>query len=282
MTIFFEQISSTIEGCFSEISIDLAGKRIKNVALVGTISKNNRRYLPGALMAGVSKYEGAKVFIDHPSPADERRGFRSARDLAGKIENARFDGGKIRGDIKLLNNEGGRLAFEIAANMPGIAGMSHNAYGKFRRENGMEIVESIERVVSVDVVTEPATNDGFFEAGAEQPQHAAIFKLLSESGLPEVAITEAFRNGLLNLAEQEGFEEKVLAAIQERRDFVKSCQEAGDGGGVSDPVDDYLNAVQRRACSDDHVVPCEGIRHRIKRDPKQIELEQLSRELKDD
>jgi len=158
-----EQIKSEFTGCFREISIDSAANVIRNVALVGQISKNGRRYTKAALQGGAELYNNVRVYLDHPHREDERRGWRSVRDLAGKIENARFDGQKIRGNIQLLNNEGGKLTFELANRMPEIAGMSHNAFGKYHRENGQEVVESIERVVSVDVVTEPATNDGFFE-----------------------------------------------------------------------------------------------------------------------
>jgi len=158
------QIKTEFEGCFAEVSVDKSAMTLRNVALCGLVSKNNRTYTREALQSGASKYEGVRVYLDHPSKESERQGWRSVRDLAGKIENARFDGSKVRGDIVLLGNEGGKLTFELANQMPEIAGMSHNAFGKYRREDGQEIVESIERVVSVDVVTEPATNDGFFES----------------------------------------------------------------------------------------------------------------------
>jgi len=163
-----ENIKTEFDGCFREITVDDTGKIIRNAALAGLVSRNHRRYTKEALSGGASRYNGVRVYIDHPSKEDERQGWRSVRDLAGQIENARFDGSKVRGDIKLLNNDGGKLTYEIATNMPNIAGMSHNAFGKYHRENGEEVIESIERVVSVDVVIEPATNDGFFEAYQKQ------------------------------------------------------------------------------------------------------------------
>lgn len=159
-----KKLNNIFEGVFTEISVDSESRTIRNAALVGQVSRNGRRYLPEALKAGAAKYEGTKVYVDHPDKNDENRGWRSVKDLAGKIENVRFDGQKIRGDIKLLSNAGGTLAFDIATSMPDVAGMSHNAFGKTRTENGVEIIESIERVISVDLVTEPATNNGFFEA----------------------------------------------------------------------------------------------------------------------
>jgi len=158
-----KEIKNQFDGAFSEITIDSEKMIIRNAALVGQVSRNGRRYTVEALKGGVSKYEGSKVYIDHPDDRDEKRGWRSTRDIAGKIENVRFDGQKIRGDLNLLSTDGGKLTYEIATKMPEIAGMSHNAFGRFHKENNEEVVESIDKVVSVDVVTEPATNNGFYE-----------------------------------------------------------------------------------------------------------------------
>jgi len=180
-----KEIKNQFDGAFAEVSVDTEQRIIRNAALVGQVSKNGRRYTAEALKNGVDKYEGAKVYLDHPSEADEKRGWRRIRDLAGKIENARFDGQKIRGDIRLINTDGGKLAFEIATSLPDIAGMSHNAFGKYRRENGVEVVESIDKVVSVDVVTEPATNNGFYESD-----------LNSNKGVQEMDYTQVTMVGL--------------------------------------------------------------------------------------
>lgn len=175
-----ENIKSEFAGCFAEVSIDSASMVLRNVALVGQISKNGRRYTREALQGGAELYNNVRVYLDHPHREDEQRGWRSVRDLAGKIENAHFNGTKVRGDIVLLGNEGGKLTFELANSMPDIAGMSHNAYGKYHRENGEEIVESIERVVSVDVVTEPATNNGFFESILNRGDNGMDIKQIAE------------------------------------------------------------------------------------------------------
>jgi hypothetical protein len=180
-----QKIYEQFDGAFAEISINSEKMIISNVALVGQISRNGRRYTIEALKGGVSKYEGVKVYIDHPSSEDEKRGWRSTRDLAGKVENARFDGHKIRGDVHLLSTDGGKLAYEIATSVPDIAGMSHNAFGNYHKEDGVEVVESIEKVVSVDVVTEPATNNGFFEAENNKGVTKMDYKEVTMVGLKE-------------------------------------------------------------------------------------------------
>jgi len=175
-----ENIRTEFEGCFSEISIDNAGDFIRNVALVGQISKNGRTYTREALSTAAGLYNNVRVYIDHPDRDSERRGWRSVRDLAGKISNARFDGSKIRGDIELLGGDGGKLISQIASSMPEIAGMSHNVYGKYHREDGVEVVESIDKVVSIDVVTEPATNAGFFESILQKGEEMSLKEIAKE------------------------------------------------------------------------------------------------------
>jgi len=220
------EIKNQFDGAFLEISVDTEKRIIKNAALVGQISRNGRRYTGEALKGGVDKYEGAKVYIDHPNESDEKRGWRSTRDLAGKIENARFDGGKIRGDIRLLNTEGGKLAYEIASNVPDIAGMSHNAFGKFHRENGVEVVESIEKVVSVDVVTEPATNNGFYENKLNDSKGKGVPEM-DYSEVTMVGLKEA-RKDLVNTLMEDGKESRnaeVEKIIKENEGLKKEKDE---------------------------------------------------------
>jgi len=212
-----QELKSQFDGAFSEISVDAEKRIIKNVALVGQISKNGRRYTIEALKGGISKYEGVKIFTDHPNEAEEKQGWRSTKDIAGRVENVRFDGSKVRGDLNLLDTEGGRLTYEIATKMPDIAGMSHNAFGKYHREDGVDVVESIDRVVSVDIVTEPATNNGMFEnldKGVSQMDYSQVTMV----GLKEA------RKDLVDTLMNEGKElrnDEVQEIIKENEDLKK-------------------------------------------------------------
>lgn len=212
------------DGAFSEISIDTEKKIIKNVALVGQISRNGRRYRLEALQGGVGKYEGAKIYIDHASENDEKQGWRSARDLAGKVLNPRFEGNKIRGDVHALNTDGGSLLFELATNAPEIAGMSHNAFGKYHKEDGVEVVESIDKVVSVDVVTEPATNNGFFESDNNNSKGV---KTMDYKEVTMVGLKEA-RNDLCEQLVNEGKasrDDEFQKVIEENNKLKKELDE---------------------------------------------------------
>ncbi len=159
-----KEFTENFEGVFSEITVDFESRIIKGAALCGLVSKNRRRYTPECLASAVSLYENSKIFIDHPNETDTRRGWRSTRDLGGAVENVRFNHGKLRGDVRCLNTEGGRMIFEIAQNAPNAAGFSHNVQAEYHREGSEEIITRIESVASVDLVTQPATVSGIYES----------------------------------------------------------------------------------------------------------------------
>ena len=151
---------------FKEAHVE--GDVIHNVALLGSVSLNNRIYTEQAMKDAARLYNGAPVFIDHPTESEmqEREGVRSVMDLAGQVLNARLVGEQVRGDIQIMNREPTKgLFLAIAEQMPGIAGMSHRARGTIEiGEDGTETVTSIDRVFAVELVAEPATVAGLFES----------------------------------------------------------------------------------------------------------------------
>lgn len=153
-----------VEGCFIEATFNRENYTIDNVVLLGSDSKNQRVYTEGCMSRAVGMYEGVKAFVNHPSSEEEKTGRRDVRNLAGQFVNPRLTDGKIRANFKGLKNESGKLFVEIAESMPSIAGMSHNAIGAWRSEDGKQIVEDIKRVISVDLVADPATTKGMFES----------------------------------------------------------------------------------------------------------------------
>src|SRR5688572_13037016 len=73
---------------------------IRGAKLLGARSKNGRRYTDDAMREAVPKYEGAKVFYDHPASAELNED-RSLRDWVGVIHNPRYESSAIYGDIHL-------------------------------------------------------------------------------------------------------------------------------------------------------------------------------------
>ncbi|HVU87342.1 MAG TPA: hypothetical protein VHD36_08470 [Pirellulales bacterium] len=146
------------------LRVDREAGIIRGVKILGTESQNGRTYLPEALAAAASLYEGAKVNVNHPKSSPG-----SPRDYQDRI-------GAIHG-VTVRTTEGlfadlhfnpahalaGQLAWD-AEHAPENVGFSHNVLAKTARRNGRVVVESITKVQSVDLVADPATTRGLFES----------------------------------------------------------------------------------------------------------------------
>lgn len=154
-----QQLTEHVADWNASLTVEEESRTIKGVALVGQTSRNGYTYTEAALTTAVSLYDGKQVYLDHKI---ERARNRSVRDLAGTIINPRFEGGRVRGDIQTFDTESGRALFALAkANAPGV-GFSHVVLAN-RSADG-KTVESIEDVISVDAVTNPATTTRFSES----------------------------------------------------------------------------------------------------------------------
>src|SRR5690606_16444847 len=95
------------------LDIDPTLRLVKDIALAGLTSKNGYRYTESALQAAVPLYDRKPVFLDHPaSPTNPLQ--RSTRDLVGNIINPRYEAGRIRSDIEILDTEAGRTFLALA------------------------------------------------------------------------------------------------------------------------------------------------------------------------
>lgn len=142
-------------------AIDSTARIVRNVALAGLHSRNGYRYTESALRTAAPLYDHKPVFLDHaPDPA--RPQVRSTRDLVGSIVNPRFEEGRIRGDIRLLDTDSARTFLALVeSDAPGV-GMSHVVLA--RRSADGAAIEAIENVLSVDAVVNPATTSSFRES----------------------------------------------------------------------------------------------------------------------
>ncbi len=200
-----ELIDETILDWRADMRVEHETRVIRNVALAGMRSRNGYRYSGEALRKAVALYESVPVFLDHPRSAQQPRQ-RSARDLAGRVRNARFDGTRLRGDLDLIDTEAGRTLLALAAtDGPGV-GMSHVVLAE-RSEKG-DTVERILEVISVDVVAFPATTTTLRE-GRRATSRVKNRRHLADSAepvrnLPKSAATTATLPGSL---------ERLLQAI---------------------------------------------------------------------
>ena len=233
----------------NEALVERGARLVRNVALAGVTSKNGYRYSEAALRDGAALYERKPVFLDHAADS-KRPQERSTRDLVGSIIHPRFEGGRIRGDIQVLDTEAGQTFLSLVeSDAPGV-GMSHVVLA-VRGGDGMT-VERIHDVLSVDAVIGPATTTTFREsrdvaipeaaphdaearlatvlqerdelaarvAMLERRQeaeaaHVAVRRLLSASGLPEYAATALF---VQELEAADDAQRRLL--IAERRELI--------------------------------------------------------------
>lgn len=137
---------------------------LRGVKLLGLRSRNGRRYVEKALREAIGLYEGSKVNVNHPE--HDPLAPRDYRDRLGLVRNVRFErGGGLFGDLHY--NPRHTLAEQLAwdaEHAPENVGLSHNVLARTRRESDELVVEAITRVQSVDLVADPATTSGLFEA----------------------------------------------------------------------------------------------------------------------
>lgn len=170
------QLLETVLNEGVDLKVDREAGVIRGVKILSSVSKNRRRYTDKAIQDAVRLYEGCQVFIDHPklSESEKERGFA---DLFGELSNVRKTPDGVYGDLP-YNREhscAGQVC-EAAERFPRSFGLSHNASGMTTWDNKdrVEIVEGLEQVRSVDLVTRPATVAGLFE---EESQGGKIVKL---------------------------------------------------------------------------------------------------------
>ena len=142
--------------------VDREAGLIEGVRILGPDSKNGRKYSPRAMAEAARLYEGAPVNVDHP--ATERKD-RPLAEAFGWIRNVRQEPDGVYGDLHYLKSHPqAELVAEAAERNPNRIGLSHHAEGTVRMDGSRVIVETVERVHSVDLVQTPATNAGLFES----------------------------------------------------------------------------------------------------------------------
>lgn len=138
---------------------------IRGVKVLGSESRNNRSYTEKALNSAASLYEGVDVFFDHRNPNQTSdRGFAEG---FGTLKGCKVntEKGGVFADLHYLKSHPlHEMVLErIERGMR--FGLSHDAEGRISPSDGGGIVvDDLERVHSVDIVLNPATNAGLFES----------------------------------------------------------------------------------------------------------------------
>lgn len=194
---------------------------IAGVKLLGTTSKKNREYPREVIAKAVPLYEGQVVNIDHVE-AGQRR---SLRDRVGVVKNVVLKEDGLYGDFHF--NPKHALAEQIAwdaENAPQKLGFSHDTRSSWRNRNGKVVVESIDRVVSVDLVANPATTTGLFESNDPLTNEEENMSLdLSKLTVQELRES---RDDLVKTILTEANEGQKITALESQ---IKTLQESLDG-----------------------------------------------------
>jgi len=136
---------------------------IHNVKIVGTRSKNNRRYPQEVLERHANLYEGAAVYLFHPDAREKKKGSRQLDHHFGALFNVRpgYDGTVGTGLFgDLLVKQSHPLAGMILESDGRQFGLSHNAVVEMDDDG---TVTRIVAINSVDLVDNPATTTNLFE-----------------------------------------------------------------------------------------------------------------------
>jgi len=146
------------------IRVDRERGIIRGVKILGLDSRNGRTYREDALLRAVGLYDGAKVNVNHAKGAAV--GPRDYQDRLGVIRGTVVRGGEgLFGDLHF--NPKHALAEQLiwdAEHAPENVGFSHNVLARTSRAGQRLVVEAITKVESVDLVADPATTRGLFEA----------------------------------------------------------------------------------------------------------------------
>lgn len=149
----------------SSMTNDSDSGLISGVKILGLTSRNGRVYPPDVLREAAPLYEGAKVNVNHVSKEAARLP-RDYRDRIGTVTNVVFkENSGLFADFHYNPNhaQAKQLLWD-AHNAPNNVGFSHCVEAVYHQENDLSVIDKIVRVISVDLVADPATTNGLFES----------------------------------------------------------------------------------------------------------------------
>lgn len=145
------------------LKVDNNGGVIRGVKVLGTSSANGRSYPKTTLERALPLYAEARVNVNHPDgkPTQPRR----YEERIGIIRDPVLREDGIYADLFYNPKHG--LAAQLewdAEHSPESVGLSHNVAASVSGPKGRMVVEDISKVLSVDLVADPATTRGLFES----------------------------------------------------------------------------------------------------------------------
>ena len=231
----------------AKLQVDKQSCIIRNVKLLGFVSKNGREYTPEAIKEAVPLYEGAPVNVDHTLDSKTPR---SVHDRLGRLINVHFvEGEGLYGDLVYLEKHpmAERLV-EAAERMPDAMGFSHSADGLVRKlKGGIEQVYKISKVNSVDLVADPATCNSLSEstmADKEDTTHVDIVK--GDHPVKEASMCEVCKKVKEALNDKDTDDVAKMGKIKEAYDVKE-----GEPKPPVDPSKDSMGPGKKTSESED-------------------------------
>ena len=140
-------------------------KGIYGVTLIKEgFTTDKRRYYPRAtLEAALPLFEGLQAYADHPTKSEMKdRPERSIRDLVGVYKNPAItetmSGSSLGAELHTIESMSWmRPILNMTVDNPGLCGLSIHGDGQItpKGKDGADIVESIDKMFSTDIVTKP-------------------------------------------------------------------------------------------------------------------------------
>lgn len=199
------------------MQVDREAAIIRGVKVLGLQSRNGRRYTEEALRRAVPLYEGAKVNVNHPpGPGTVPRDYRDRLGFLSDVEYRAGEGLFANLHFNPRHDVAERLIWD-AQHAPQNVGLSHNVLARVRPEGELTVVYEIAQVLSVDLVADPASTQGLFEAQSSSareisgpaelpPDRGAAPHVQEEVRLlrRELALRRALRDSLLAAPDEAG------------------------------------------------------------------------------
>ena len=201
------------------VKVDRESGVIAGVKILGRTSRNGRVYSAGAIKGALPLYEGRSVNFNHARGS--KPGIdRPIEDRCGWLQNVREDtDGGLSGDLHYLKSDprSDKVA-EAAERKPGLFGLSHDAEGKVSRQGSTMLVEKINAVRSVDIVSDPATTRSLFESmegGNEMPEEVGLAPETPAAADPAESVKSGFEDAAISILQGEGDKKEKLAKLKE-------------------------------------------------------------------
>ena len=156
-------VTSEVSFDFESVQVDEEAGIIRNVLVCGCESKNGYNFGPDAFGDDArvkSLYDGLPVCINH---SKENPLGRSVQEVAGFLSSPRRNtANQVFADIQVEDSiDCGVDLIKLAKKRRRNIGLSHTA--KYRMSRDGKTVDRVEKVITVDVVVNPATTQSFFE-----------------------------------------------------------------------------------------------------------------------